>query len=189
MRNLIKLFLNGTVAFTILCGASVTANAATETGSKKSFGYSNLYGKVTPTQVYSLLQNYESLFVYYVQNHKNSLSGRANALKLQAVTGKTPEDAFVRVLKLSDLLAKLARNTQLKPTDKITRQKKKAIPAEVFLQVGNNLDALAHIMNKLEPGKSWGGYYSDQTYKKAKTPNDVYALADLSVRRFNLVLR
>ncbi|HEC12118.1 MAG TPA: hypothetical protein ENI80_02560 [Acidiferrobacteraceae bacterium] len=155
---------------------------------KKSFGYSNRYGAVTPSQVYSLQQDFEALFMLYVKNHKKGLAAQVKALNLVPITGKIPDDVFVITNRLSNSLDRLAKSLHLKPMKRFTREKAKAIPAEVYLQAGNNLDVLVKIMNKLESEKNWGNYYAIRQYKLAKNPSDVFALADLSERRLNLVL-
>jgi len=181
MFNLIRKYVGFVLAVAIFCCVSIAVNAASKAGSNSS-----IYGKVTPTQAYAILQSYESLFAYYVKHHKKGIAAKVKALKLKSFSGKIPEDVFVKVSRLSDSIDKLAGKIRVESVDRITRAKKKAIPAEVFLQVGNNLDTLVEIMNKLEPGKSWGDYYVNRTYKKAKSPNDVYALADLMVRKIKL---
>lgn len=89
---------------------------------------------------------------------------------------------------LSASLDRLAKSLRLKPTKRVNREKDKAIPAEVYLQAGNNIDMLVKIMDKLEPEKNWGDYYANREYKQAKNPSDVFALADLPARRLNLIL-
>jgi len=102
-------------------------------------------------------------------------------------TKKTPEDVFVKINQLSDLLDKLSSRLKLSPTSRLKRENQKAIPAEVFLQSGNTLDALIAIMNKLEPGRQWGNYYKTNSKSKPRTPTEVYALADLMLRRLAVV--
>lgn len=185
MYNLSSKLINYTLTIVILGSFSISVNAA---GGDKSFGYSNRYGSITPAQVYSLAQNVEILLTYYVDKHKKGIATEVKALNLEPVSGKTPEDAFVKLHQLSDVLDRLARRTQLQPMKRITREKTKAIPAEVYLQAGNNLDALINIMNKLEPNKTWGDYYPVNSYTQAKVPSDVFALTDLTLRRLELIL-
>ena len=177
------------VSFMLVIGllASVSQVANTKSADK-SFGYSARYGAVTPPEVYALLQNYETVFMYYVNTHKKSTIARVRALKLAPAGKKTPDDAFQKLHGLANSLDKLMKKTNLPPVLRIKRETAKAIPAEVFLQTGHNLDALVNMMNKLEPGKSWGSYYKNIEYKHSLKPADVYALADLLTRRLELVL-
>lgn len=162
--------------------------AATAKSGDKSFGYSLRYGVVTPSQVYSQLQNYESLFMYYVKKHKKNMVDEVNEIKLISVSKKTPDDAYQKLLQLADSLDKLSKKLKLSTVNRIIKQKAKALPAEVFLQTANNLDSMVSILNKIEPGKVWGNYYKLQTYKQSKKPSDVYVLADLLIKRLDLVL-
>ena len=169
----------------IMAGSSPIANANPD---NKSFGYSARYGAVTPTQVYSLLQNYESVFIHYVNTHKKNAAARVKAIELIPVGKKTPDDAFQKLHGLANSLDKLMKKTNLPPVNRIEKEKGKAIPAEVFLQTGDNLDALISVMSKLEPGKTWGSYYKNNKYNHSWKPADVCALADLLTRRLELVL-
>ncbi|MFV2057148.1 MAG: hypothetical protein ACC707_11820 [Thiohalomonadales bacterium] len=161
--------------------------AKAEKGS--SFGISNRYGAVTPSQVYSLLENYEKVFMTYVKTHKKSLLSKIRKVRLKPVKSMKPEQAFVKLHQLSDAIDKLVRRVTQKPMKRVKREKRKAIPAEVYLQAAYNLDAFVHYMNKVEPNKNWGRFYVDNVYRKNKKPSDVYALADVSLRRLMLVLK
>lgn len=183
-----KKIISYALATSVLIAASFTVYAQTSSTGQKSFGNSNRYGKVTPALVYSIAQNYENLFLYYVKNHKSNLTTAVTELEPIPFSGMTPEDVFVRLNRLNLLMDRLAKSVQVEPVEKITREKGKAIPAEVFLAVANNLDTLNSVINKLEPGKNWGQFYNKRTYDKPLTPSDVYALVDLSVRRLNLVV-
>ena len=120
----------------VFSGASLTATAKS---GDKSFGYSARYGVVTPSQVYSQLRNYETLLMYYVKKHKINMVDRVNKIELTPTSNKTPEDAFRKLLQLADSLDKLNKKLKLSNASKIKRLKAKALPAEVFLQAGNNL--------------------------------------------------
>lgn len=157
--------------------------------SNNAFSNSNRYGKVTPTDVYSILTNYENLFMRYVDNHNKNLASKIKAVEFRAASGKTPENAFVKLNQLSDSVDKLIRKENLSAMPRVRKEKATAIPAEVYTQTGNILDALAKLMVKLEPESNWGDYYAINTFKKGKKPSDVYALADLSIRRLNIILR
>ncbi len=164
--------------------------AAAKIDVKKSFGYSSRYGVVTPTQVYSTIQNYQAIFAYYIQTHKKEFSVKVNAVEFIAIQNKTPNDVFNMVSKLSDALDKLSRREQLGPMKRVTRESaNKAIPAEVLFQAGYNLDAFVSYMNKIESGNNWGRYYVSYKYTKNKNPSDVYALADLTLRRLQAVFQ
>lgn len=192
MQSIVSKIIHNTLVIImfgwLVISASAVATAA-ENGSKKSFGYSDHYGVVTPSQVYGLLQDYEKVFTYYVNNHKKGLATQVKRLDLKSVSGKTPGDAFKKLAHLSDVIDTLSASVQLPPMDRVKKEKAKVIPAEVFLQAGNCLDAFVAYMDKLEPNKHWGNFYVEREYKKGKSPSDVYALADLSVRRLALVMR
>lgn len=188
MQTIINKIITYTLTITMFGCFTISANSATNVD-KKSFGYSDRYGVVTPSQVYSLLQDYEALFTHYVNTHKKGMAGKVKRLDLKSVSGKSPEDAFKKLARLSDAVDKLSASVQLPPMDRVKKEKKKALPAEVFLQAGNCLDALVAYMNKIEPGQHWGDYYVEHEYKSGKSPSDVYALADLSVRRLAMVTR
>lgn len=184
MKFFTNKLVNSLLAIMVLGCVSLPANAASDT----SYGYSNRYGKVTPTEVYSLVQNYDKLFIHYLQTHTNK-SSKARTMKMKSIRGKTPEDVFVILEKFSKSLDKLARRAGLKTVPRIKRDQSKAIPAEVFLQAGNNLDSFVEYMDKKEPNNIWGQYYIVYKYGKSKSPSDVYALVDLQIRRLALVTR
>jgi hypothetical protein len=189
MHRLTAKFIRYALTAVMVGSFAAPAVAQVAASDKKAFGYSDRYGTVTPTQVYSLLKDFEAVFMYYVDNHQKAITARVKALDLKPVTGKTPEHAFVKLHRLSDSIDKLANRIRLEPMKRILRENKKAIPAEVFLQTGNNLDAMVKIMTKLEANKAWGDYYDLRQDLKNKKPNDVFALADLSIRRLDVVLR
>lgn len=172
----------------LLIGGSVTVSQA-ETNTDKKFGYSDRYGKVTPSQVFAILKNYESMFSYYINNHYKDKISLLNSLELIPVTGKKPEDVFVNVNKLSDLIDQLAVKFHMQAMPRISRENNIAIPAEVFLQSGHILDAFTNIMVQLEPNNAWGNFYKMRADITGKNPNHVYALSDLSKRKFELVLQ
>ncbi len=169
--------------------AALPAASLAGPGDKQGYGHSERYGPVTPSQVYALLQNYEKLFMYYVRTHNKALLPEIDAVTLVPVKNMTPENAFVMINRLSDSIDKLTARVQQEPMQRVKRERKLAIPAEVFLQAGNNLDAFVHYLHSIAPGKTWGRFYTTSTYKTGKKPDDVYALAELSVRRLNIILQ
>lgn len=158
------------------------------TTGKKAFGYSSHYGVVTPTQVYTILESVNRALVFYSKNHKRSVVSKVKTLKQSKITGKSPEHVFIKLTSLSNAMDKLSRRKQVKAMPRVTKAKAKAIPAEVFIQAGHNLDALIKYMSKVDPGKTWGQFYDLNSNISAKTPSDVYAIADLALRRLELIL-
>jgi len=157
MHNLVTRLLSFAFAATMFLGVGVTANA-------QSFGNSNSYGKVNPNEVYALLKNFETVFMRYIESKKGAAASQIGGLKIASFEGKNPEDAFVKVNRISDYIDKLARRVQVTPVTRVSREQSKAIPAEVFLQIGNNLDTFVGIMIKMDPGKNWGDAYGNREY-------------------------
>jgi len=164
--------------------SSVNAKVIDQT---KKFGYSARYGVVTPTQVYSILQNYQALFLYYVKNHKNKSLSKISTMKVLSASIKNPGHAFEKIIQLSHLVDDMSKGFQLSDMSKVQPENKKIIPAEVFLQSGHVLDAFERIMAKVEPDAVWGDFYKGNNGNQAKSPTDVFKLADLLVRNFKAI--
>lgn len=185
MQFNLKIIISYTLAIMLFSSMMTSVNAA---NSKKAFGYSSHYGVVTPTQAYAIIDRVNKALVYYSQNHKRSVVSKVKALKIRSVSGKSPEHVFVKLTSLCNAVDKLSRREQLRPMPRVTKAKAKAIPAEVFIQAGHNLDALIKYMNKVEPGNNWGRFYDLKKDIGAKSPSDVYAITDLAFRRLELIL-
>lgn len=172
----------------VLLGIGMNPVYAKGLSNDKKFGYSHRYGVVTPTQVYSLLKNLETALMVYIKSHKKGLVSGANAIKLKSVSGKTPADAFKALNSLGDSIDILVKTQDIHPVPRVKQEKKKVLPAEVFLQTGNNLDTFIDFLARLEPDNRWGDIYVVNRYKKSKKPNDVYALAMLLKRRLDYTM-
>ncbi len=186
--NISKKLFGYYIVVLIISFSFLSSHVVAKQDNNKIHGYSNLYGVVTPSQVYALLENYNVALLHYVKTHKRSLLGKVKAEKLVVFKNKKPEDVFVILNKLSSKVDKLTRRVKQKPMTRVKREKAKAIPAEVFLQAGNNLDAFVQYMHSIEVDKSWGQFYTNRTYSVGKTPDNVYALVDLLLRKTNYIL-
>ncbi|MDD1781181.1 hypothetical protein LRP49_08175 [Enterovibrio sp. ZSDZ35] len=172
------------VASPITTGATLAIS-----DSDKQFGHSDYYGPLTPTQVFSLMQSVDALVTHYATHQFPERSAWLPTRQI-TVENYRPEDVFVALSRLSDLVDQLALKHKVRPTHRIERERDLAIPAEVFLQAGECLDTLALVMNSLSPDEVFGDFYANNSdsKKQNKTPSDVFALVDLIVRKLNTLL-
>ncbi|OEF50259.1 hypothetical protein A1OW_11230 [Enterovibrio norvegicus] len=171
----------------LLCFFSMFPSATFADTHKSEYGYSDLYGELTPSQVYELVKNIDALIMRYAQKHRPQ---RVNALPTDPirVSNYTPEQVFVALLALSDNIDRFLQANHLPLIKRIEREQNNAIPAEVYLQAGLCLDSLIMAMSRIENGKSFGDFYALKESDKTKTPSDVYALVDLVHRKLFVLL-
>ncbi|KXF82346.1 hypothetical protein [Enterovibrio coralii] len=154
----------------------------------RQFGHSDYYGELSPTQVYALILSVDALVTYYAeQTHPERVTYLPT--KLFEVQGYRPEDVFVALGRLSDLVDLLAAKHGVTKTQRIQRENEIAIPAEVFLQAAECLDTLALILRQTNENGSYGDFYavSHGITLTPKTPSDVFSLVDLIERRLRLL--
>ncbi|WP_407334407.1 hypothetical protein [Enterovibrio sp. 27052020O] len=167
--------------------APTSSQAASTTTKSTGYGYSDLYGELTPTQVYSLVKNIDSMVMHYAYKYQPSIA-RDLPRKIVLVNGYKPEQVFVSLGNLCDDIDRLAMRYDVPPVARVKRQANEAIPAEVFLLAGASLDTLSKTLSNIEPENNFGDFYSHRTYARAKTPSDVYALVELIHRKLTVLL-
>ncbi|MDD1795097.1 hypothetical protein LRP50_18370 [Enterovibrio sp. ZSDZ42] len=198
MKHLTKIYarpikrplnLNVTLFITLIAWATAWPALAANTSKAANidYGYSKLYGELTPTQVYSLVKNIDSMVMHYAYRYQPKLTSKLPR-KIVPVNGYRPEQVFVALGKLSDDIDVFAKQQNVEPVKRIKREAKEAIPAEVFLLAGASLDTFSEALAVLEPTNTFGDFYSQRTYSRDKTPSDVYALVDLINRKLTILL-
>lgn len=174
----------------LVCSAVLTTlphTASADLDIDKLYGYSDRYGELTPTQVYSLMENVDAIVMHYAYSYKKEL-GDALPRTVTLVEDRTPNQVFLALLQLSDKLNILADDYGVPRVQRIVREQAEAIPAEVFLLAGACLDTLAHILSVMQPENNFGDFYITHTYRQPKTPSDVYALVSLIDRKLIFLL-
>lgn len=148
----------------------------------KKYGYSRRYGKLTPNQVFGLAVRLNEAFLASPQVRQSDGFQRLKAISPATITGKTPEDVFVALGNLADVVDRLRESANMGIKTRIKREKEKAIPAEVYLAVGTCLDGVVGWIAAKNPDRAWGELYRVQTYT-GKTPSDVFAQIQAATRR------
>lgn len=161
--------------------------AFANTHDTKAYGYSDRYGELTPTEVFSLVKNVDAIVMHYAYRYKPELASSLPR-KIIPVQGYTPEQVFVALSQLANRIDQLADDYGIDLVERVTREKAQAIPAEVFLLAGACLDTIAATLSVMEPENSFGDFYSNRTYQRPKTPSDVYAMVDLIDRKLVVLL-
>ncbi|WP_394208812.1 hypothetical protein [Enterovibrio calviensis] len=173
----------------LFCGLFSPYGQAVEgdTTGHNEYGYSDLYGELTPTQVYSLVKNIDSMVMHYAYRYKPKIS---SSLPRNVIPVKNyrPEQVFLALAKLGDDIDLFAKQVGTPVIKRVKRQGSEAIPAEVFLLAGACLDSLSTILATLEPHNSFGDFYSHRHYQRTRTPSDVYALVDLIHRKLTMLV-
>ncbi|WP_051563699.1 hypothetical protein [Enterovibrio calviensis] len=198
MKHLTKIYVrsiatslkvSATLFITLITWASAWPALAADASKTANvdYGYSKLYGELTPTQVYSLVKNIDSMVMHYAYRYKPKTASKLPR-KIIPVNGYRPEQVFVALGKLSDDIDVFAKQQNVPPVTRIKREAKDAIPAEVFLLAGASLDTFSAAMAVLEPNNTFGDFYAHRTYSRNKTPSDVYALVDLINRKLTILL-
>ncbi|WP_368737458.1 hypothetical protein [Grimontia sedimenti] len=182
-RSKTSLATAGLLALIFLTSSPVHA----QTQDAKAYGYSDRYGELTPTEVFSLVKNLDAIVMHYAYRYKPELASSLPR-KIIPVQGYTPDRVFIALTGLSKRLNVLADDYGVPKVQSVVREQNKAIPAEVFLLAGSCLDTLAHILSVMEPENSFGDFYNNRTYRRPKTPSDVYALVDLIDRKLIVLL-
>ncbi|WP_255555417.1 hypothetical protein [Enterovibrio paralichthyis] len=177
----------GCVWVLILACFSQPAISAEQNTEATQYGYSNLYGELTPTQVFALMKNMDAMVMLYANREKPELA-RTLPRRINFVEGYAPEEVFVALNSLADHIDALAKKGGVEPVRRVTRESDKAIPAEVFLLAGACLDTMAATMYKSDPSTPLGDFYSNRSSSRAKTPSHVYALVDLLDRKLTILL-
>ncbi|MGF1706758.1 hypothetical protein [Enterovibrio baiacu] len=182
VRLLVGLMVGLFISFIFTFSSSTAADTH-----KSTYGYSDFYGELTPSQVYELVKNIDMLVMHYAERHHPQ---KVNALPTEPiqVSNYTPEQVFVALLALSDNIDRFLQANNLPLIKRIEREQRYAIPAEVYLQAGACLDSLVMTMSRIESDTSFGDFYAFKEDDKTKTPSDVYALVDLVHRKFFVLL-
>ncbi|MEZ8141986.1 hypothetical protein A1OO_10635 [Enterovibrio norvegicus FF-33] len=178
--------INGMLLFCFISSYGLAAESNTTTN-QTEYGYSDLYGELTPTQVYSLVKNIDSMVMHYAYRYKPKIS---SSLPRNVIPVKNyrPEQVFLALAKLGDDIDLFAKQVGTPVIKRVKRQGSEAIPAEVFLLAGACLDSLSTILATLEPHNSFGDFYSHRHYERTRTPSDVYALVDLIHRKLTVLV-
>lgn len=153
----------------------------------KKYGYSDRYGELTPTEVYSLVSNLDAIVMYYANGYHPKAVSKLPT-RIFPVEGYTPDRVFIALTKLTQKLNILADEYGVSRVRRVIREETEAIPAEVFLLAGSCMDTVAHILSVMEPENSLGDFYVNHRYTKPKTPSDVYSLVDLIDRKLMVIL-
>lgn len=152
----------------------------------KDYGESNRYGKLTPTHVYAISLCLQRSIDLYIKHENKPLYNKVKMMTPISVTGKKPDDVFILFNILANEIDHLAMHNNVLKVSRIKREKELAIPAEIYLMSGQLLDTFTKIINTFETGKTLGDIYkTSQTSNK--TPNDVFALGDLALRKIKLL--
>lgn len=179
--------LTGIVMLTLSLFASPLSGAERIDDATK-YGYSNLYGELTPTQVFTLVEDMDAMIMLYANREATELV-RQLPQHVVPVSGYEPEQVFVALNALADRVDALAEAENVDMSvQRVKRERSHAIPAEVFLLAGACLDTMAATLAKSDPDTALGNLYNNIDSTNTKTPSDVYALVALLDRKLGVLL-
>jgi hypothetical protein len=187
-RNGFKLVARAALIAAILFCFQTLAQANTRPLSTKNADYSKDYGVVSLSDVYSNMLNINRALTFYADQLQLKNNAKILELRPNIATDKTPEDIFEATKMLAQQLNQLSTAAGLTPIALTQHPKSNAISAEIYQASSLIMDQLIAVMHKKSLKATYGEFYTKHPFLINKTPNQVFALTTLAVRRMRLIL-
>ena len=147
-------------------------------------------GKITPNGPFRLWSAINRVLPAYAASTGGAdLRAQVESLSVVDASGKKPGDVMVQSTTFRSVLEEIRAELKM---DKIEVYKdplgRAVTPGVVFVNAGFNMDGIVETFraHAKKSDVDYGGFFEVSVFK-GKSPSDVYALAELAVRRLRLI--
>lgn len=145
---------------------------------------------MTPSHVFGLWTSINAVLIKLadVDTSDQNLPSKMTDLRAQSVDNKKPADVLEKVGNFRENINELLRHGGIAPIEQHENASVGDItPSDVYLNSGNILDGLVYLLLSKTDSSTLISHYFNANKFTGKTPNDVYALVQLSNQRLALL--